>query len=419
MRVHHRDRRSIVGKPFFAFAAAVLIAVMACSDVSTAPRISEKTTSDLVASASIYNTLWQPSVSGAQFVSSVRVSAAGKTESSSIGVSASDSASALSIWSKRRASSATLSAPSAGLSQAQTASVFAQGVGASSIATLKRRAVRVASQTVNGRDLTLAYVLDEGKTRKPPTATVLFVDDKVFSITESEFERGVGRWKLLRSRLTMFDKSGKTTMVSDSKFESESGFVGALRSRAGSLIPTLLSLVQPDALYAATIANSSVLDAGGCLSEGLNALGAAGAVVGAGLLVAAALVAKDAAFGLLIAARASCVEAPGACLIAIAAAALALTGAEKTLIGSQTALAGAVALAVSADLALWNCLHPDPVIGSSGGASGGFGTGTSTGSTGSGSILSCNSYYDVTTSTDANGVIQVVAGPVVTTCSVV
>jgi hypothetical protein len=257
------------------------------------------------------------------------------------------------------------------------------GAGANTRSNLTFKTRRLATHSVGGKRISLAIVPDEDvRSRRPPKAMVILVNDRIAAISEYRYARKAGAWRAIRSRTTFLDTAGTVTLAVDNDLsqltyrrdDSRLGAVPGLKKAAGALRTGLTRLALPDALYAATPrANNEEA----CWEESLAVVGANALFLAAGVAVVAARNAVAAAATALVTATGLCMADPATCP-AVPAAAAALTAAQLGETKAWAQLGAASTAVIGANSALAACLWPsdpseptDPGGGSGGGGGGG------------------------------------------------
>ncbi len=211
---------------------------------------------------------------------------------------------------------------------------------------------------VDGKQVSIQQTIDPLKKKRPPLFAILLVDNKPVAIKSYDYEKHGSTWRPRRITTAGLDSLGRANSVTTLELGTASGLAAnrTLRSRLRGFADlagnSLIQLVQPDALHAATdecLEDDESL----CFNEKM--------------AVAIAVVGQAAAFSAYLLAVASCAASPATCVLAVTAAHLAWLTADYAL---------AVAI-----VNLQKCLCPPPApvppptpptYGSTGGGGGNY-----------------------------------------------
>lgn len=184
----------------------------------------------------------------------------------------------------------------------------------------------------------------------------VFAAERIVLTMAMVYERSPDGWRPVKATTTMFDSTGRATLVSDQNLRGVSfnrrtaslGLLQRLQNSATTLGEALGRFALPDVLHAMTPASADMtLSDSGCLDEFLN-------LVAAGAVAAGAYIALDIAL-------AACIGLPLSCPAVVAAYAF---------------LTGALLAVAAAQIAYWECLNqPAGPISRPGTGSGGGGGG--------------------------------------------
>jgi hypothetical protein len=359
-------------------AAVVSVGAVACSDW-TAPRMDRTGTSfqsDYIAAGSVFNAIWMPGPKGLE----LKGSASGAVELSSTNRIIHTSAGAI--------APIAVDVGAARLLRTSMSADFQTGnsviVGGVPRVTLKARTV--ARQRIGDNDVRVAFVPDaEAYSGRPPKAILIFVNDRVSAIMESQYARRGGSWRPTRTRTTMLDTTGKVSLVSDTdlgglSFQSgvaQSTTTRNLRERFARAIPNLVRMVQPDVLNAATVDDIGLpcaYEAAAVASAGFWVVAAASGIILAQAGVDAAALAFDAAM-LACETIPTCLAAYTAAVAVEKLAQTALTSANSNVVAAGIAAAAAGTALTTCMDNLWKPKKPDETYSgiNAGGASTGGG----------------------------------------------
>lgn len=347
----------------FVTTASLVTVAVACSDSTHSVSAPTGPFDDVTPPMTATSALWRADGSRLTLISTPRVQIAGGVSTGPEGIEV-DTAMAL----RMRAEFAQASNLSTALlGDPPQPYAGSSGMGAtfySSPASSQRthlRSHRVLVKASDGTEVRLEIVPD-ANVNKPPVAVATFIKNRLSNIQQTQYEQVSGRWKVKRTRLSLFDSTGKLAFVQDNDFgtmaigSARPSSLRNLRRLSGSWLPNILALVQPDELYAETVTSKD--DDTACLNEGIEAGLAAANEVRSGAALVAAYAGVAAAAAGLTAAEESCVEIGPLCIAAITAANLAITAAGAALLSAQFDLTVSTAAAAYCAKKLADCLAP-------------------------------------------------------------
>jgi len=290
------QRRSLSRASSIGFGTLFLTVSYACSERAIAPTATDDA-NEFAVSGILSSSLWR--VDGAQLTYAGSLSAQGRITQDKNGVHQEFEPA---LVTKVPLSLAT---PRLGLSplRAPAANKTPLPGGAQVSWRSRLTSTRVQLGTRDGKRISMQRVADPRGGERPPIATMLYDGDRPVSLIEGVYQKEGKRWKPTRARVTIFGKDGKPSVITEDNFAAMQTASVAIPGTAAVLADgfrrvggSLSRLIQPDALYAASLTDE---DEERCWKERLAVAGAAGTQIAADIALGIAITACAATGGVL------------------------------------------------------------------------------------------------------------------------
>jgi hypothetical protein len=290
------SRRSLSRASSIGFGTLFLTVSYACSERAIAPTAAD-TANEFAVSGILSSSLWR--VDGAQLTFAGSVSAQGRITQDKNGVHQEFEPTVVTHVAP------SLSAPRLGLSPLRAPATNKAPLPEGAQVSWRSRLTspRVQLTTRDGKRISMQRVADPRGGGRPPVATMLYDGDRPVSLIEGVYQKEGKHWKPTRARVTIFGKDGKPAVVTEDNFAAlqtasvampgtAAAFADGFRRVGGSLA----RLIQPDALYAASLTED---DDERCWRQRLAVIGAAGTQVAADIALGVAITACGVSGGVL------------------------------------------------------------------------------------------------------------------------